>query len=41
MRAIREWICEMDHEEKKQFIGGAISFGCMYIMIFMLSVLGR
>lgn len=38
MNEIREWIQEMDVEEKRQMIGAGISWSGLLFIAFMLSV---
>lgn len=39
MNEIREWIKEMDAEEKREMIGAAISWSGLLFIGFMLSVI--
>lgn len=39
MNEIREWIREMDSEEKKDAIGSAISWSGLLFIIFMMSAI--
>ena len=38
MNEIREWIREMDTEEKRDLIGSAISWSGLMFIIYMLAV---
>lgn len=39
MKEIREWIREMDAEEKKDAIGVTIAWSSLFILGFMLSII--
>ena len=40
MKEIREWIREMDAEEKKEAIGSAIAWISLFWLMFMMSIIG-
>ena len=40
MKEIKEWIREMDHEEKKECIESFVGWASLFVLIFMLSVIG-
>lgn len=40
MKEIREWIRDMDTEEKKETIESAIGWGSLFWLMFMISIIG-
>lgn len=40
MKELMEWIREMDHEERIECIKSFVGWACLFVLIFMLSVLG-
>lgn len=40
MKEIKEWISEMDAEEKKEAIESAIGWAGLFWLMFMVSIIG-
>lgn len=40
MKTVIEWYREMDTYERKEFVEGIIGFGSLFVIVFMLAVIG-
>ena len=40
MKEIREWIREMDAEEKREVIGSIFAWASLFWLMFMMSIIG-